>query len=231
MHPVSFGSSFKITTNEKNYNKLAAHYNLLDFCDHKNIEHRESYKTEKNYPHTSFLTSSFNVPNRLDCEIENYCNMMGINYKKYNSEELLKEKSILSRVKPAPHEKYLVRINSKKLDELIKYHKDNNYKQCYHDYINYYLDDVDQILSSQDKFSASSLYLNSAEGVEETLKYIDKYGKDSLNLNSLFINFNQETDEPDHCMYFAMKEAGMKQIPVYVDIDTYRLGDALGLFD
>ena len=231
MKPLSFGSSFKITTNERNYNKLASHYGLLDFCDDINIKHRESYKTEKAYPHNSFVNSYFNVPNPLDFKIENYCLLKGINYKKYNSEELLKEKSILSRVKPAPHEKYLVRINAKKLDELIKDNKDNNYKHCYQDYIDYYHDDVQQILSSPNSFSASSLYLNSAEGVEKTLEYIDKFGKDSLNLNSLFINFNQETDEPDHCMYFAMKEAGMKQIPVYVDIDTYRLGDALGLFD
>ena len=231
MKPVSFGSSFKVTTNEKNYNKLASHYSLLDFCDDKNIEHRESYKTEKTYPHNSFVTSTFNVPNRLDCEIENYCSLMGINYKKYNREELESKKTILSGIKPAPHEKYLVNINAKKLEELVKYHKDNNYKNCYYDYLNFYLDDVEQILSSQDKFSASSLYLNSAEGVEETLEYINKYGKDSLNCNSLFINFNQETDKPDHCMYFAMKEAGIKHIPVYVDIDSYRLGDALGLFD
>ena len=70
-----------------------------------------------------------------------------------------------------------------------------------------------------------------AGGIRGAIEYVEKFGADSLNDDSLFVDFVQMTNEPDHCMYFAMKNIGMKKIPVCVDERTRELGEKMGLFE
>ena len=64
---------------------------------------------------------------------------------------------------------------------------------------------------------------------EDFINYVDFCGADLLIPNQIFICFAQNTNVPDHCMYFALKELGMKKIPVYVNEQTKVLCEKLGL--
>jgi hypothetical protein len=44
------------------------------------------------------------------------------------------------------------------------------------------------------------------------------------------IDFCQLYVEPDHCVYFGLRDLGMNKIPVYVDKQSYEAGKILGLF-
>ena len=46
-----------------------------------------------------------------------------------------------------------------------------------------------------------------------------------LNKNQLFIDFSGD----DYCTYFALRDLGMKDIPVYMNKDSFLLANTLGI--
>lgn len=125
----------------------------------------------------------------------------------------------------------MVQVNTKKLENLVA-NQSSNVGYCKKTYDRYYKDSVNLILKTGDKIDATTLVLfPRGETTEDTVYYIKNFGADRLNDDQLSIMFLQKTDDPDQCMFFAMKDMGMDKIPMYVDKDSYKLGNALGLFN
>ena len=123
----------------------------------------------------------------------------------------------------------MVTLKADKLEELLK-SQDSNYDHCKYTYENYFKDDTMDMLKSGEKIPAMKIAITE-NMADDVLDYIDKFGADKLNKDSLIIDFLQTVDEPNHCLYFAMKELGMNEMPVCVGYRTYDIGRKLGLFE
>lgn len=231
--PVSFGSTYKVSANSKDsINQQLGHEKLINYCEQKQIPYEETSTctTIKPYGSTRYTTTTTIVsPKSEDKGIETFCKNKGINFHKYETNKLMQPNDIESRTAAAPQGFRTAVINPEKLEELLKSQQNNNIAHCKSDYKKYFQDKLDFMLKSGDELPATTLYLTPINTKEDMLEYINKWGSDNLNDDSLFIDFSQRTDDPDHCMYFAMKDAGMTSIPVYVNKDSYDIGKALGL--
>ena len=169
------------------------------------------------------------VPDYMDCDVETFCANNGISYKKYDTQDLLNPKSITSRIAYAPKGYRKVNIDVEKLEELAK-NQNSNLDHCRSDYDKYYFDSVDTMLRNGDKIPTTTLTIQNPSGNEDLRRYVDRFGANRLNDEQIFIDFNQKTDDPDHCVYFALRNVGIDKIPVYVDSQSYEAGSILGLF-
>lgn len=169
------------------------------------------------------------VPDRMDTDVETFCANKGISYKKLSTKDLLNPDLIAGRIKNPPEGYKRVDVDSEKLKKLIK-NQANNLDHCKKDYNKYYKDATDTMLKKGDAITASTFRIYSTSGNEDLKRFVERYGAKNLNDNQIIVDFNQKTDEPDHCMYFALKDLGMKKIPVYVDERTYEAGKILELF-
>ena len=169
------------------------------------------------------------VPDCMDLDVETFCANNGISYKKYDTKDLLNPASITSRIAQAPKDYMTVRVDVKKLEELAK-NQSSNLEHCKSDYNEYYQDRVDTMLKNGDEIPATTLSIYSPSGNEDLKRYVDNYGSNNLNDNQIFIDFEQKTNNPDHCTYFALEDIGIDKVPVYVDATTYEAGNILGLF-
>lgn len=171
------------------------------------------------------------VPSAQDSSVETFCLYHGINYSKMTNKELLSFEKIKDRIIRPKAGMRIANINAKKLEEISK-NQNSNYDHCKKDYERYFANDVDYILKSGGSIPATSLYINTnGASIEDTLHYIDAYGAENLNPEQLSIDFCQRTDDPDQCVYFGLRDLGMKHIPVCVDDNTYKLCEALGLIE
>ena len=142
----------------------------------------------------------------------------------------MNKKNIENRLEDAPKGMQLVKVDAEKLEKLIS-NQDTNIRYCEENYNDYYQDGVDMMFKTGDKFPATTLQINPMGGsTEDAVEYIKRFGADSLNEDQMSFMFNQRTDDPDHCVFFGMKNLGMDKVPVYVDKDTHAIGKALGLF-
>jgi len=231
MNSVSFGSTYKIDTT-KNFQHQG---DIIDFCDKNNVDY--GIKTEAQerfngfrYNNTSKTTATILAPDSKDGLIEAYLANKGIKFDKLNTADLMKKSSINSRIQNPPKYMKLVEVNTEKLEELLS-NQDTNIEHCKKDYDNYYKDSVENLIKSGDKLSATSLHIiPTGESAEDTVNYVKTFGADRLNDGQLSIIFNQRTDDPDHCMYFGLKDLGFDKVPVYVDKETFEIGKALELF-
>lgn len=169
------------------------------------------------------------VPDYLDIDVETFCANNGISYKKYDTRNLLNPMLITSRIDYAPKGYKKVSVDVEKLEELIK-NQNSNLAHCQNVYDKYYSDSVDTMLRNGDSIPATTLIIRNSSGNEDLREYVDRFGAENLNNNQIFVTFNQKTDDPDHCTYFALKDMGMNKIPVYVDSQSYEAGVILGLF-
>lgn len=169
------------------------------------------------------------VPDSMDSDIETFCANNGISYRKYETPDLLNPQSVISRIDYAPDGYRKVHVDAKKLEELAK-KQDSNLEHCRSDYDKYYSDKVDTMLRCGDKIPATTLVIQNHSGNEDLRRYINRFGVNNLNENQLFIDFNQKTNNPDHCVYFAFKDMGINKIPIYVDNQSFEAGHILGLF-
>lgn len=232
MNSVSFGSTFKIKDNKQNYLNDCK---IMDFCEKNDLEY--SSKTELVKPAKSYfdepiynVSTSIIAPDNKDGFVETYLANKGINFKKLSTKDLFDKTKIESRVKEPPKDMKLVKVDVEKLDKILQ-NQSNNIEYCEENYNDYFKDSVDLMIKSGDKIPATTLHINpTGESVEDSVDYIHKFGADRLNDDQLILMFNQSTDDPDHCMFFGMKDLGMDKVPVYVNKDTYELGSALGLF-
>jgi len=232
MGAVSFGSTFKITK-LKDYSQFG---DMVNFCDENNYNLR--YKNEvREVKRNGFtriennMSNTIIAPDSQDKLIEAFLSNKGIKFKKLNTKELLKKSGVESRIEDAPKDMKLVKVDAQKLEDFIA-NQDTNIMYCKDNYEKYYKSNVRNILKSGDKISATTLMIYpTGETVDDAVNYIEKFGADCLNHNQLSVMFIQKTEEPDQCMYFGLKKLGMDKIPMYADKNSYKLGNALGLFE
>ncbi len=227
---VSFGSTYKVS-NQNNKNFVGFQQLCVDKRMNEGVavDFKDSMSSKPPYNYS--VTYTMVAPDDMDNEIETYCANNGIQFTKLTNKELLSPSRIDSSI-AAPEKDYkLVKINAKKVEELAKT-QETNLEHCEKDYKQYYDKQVDFMLKSGNDIQTSTLYINpNGSQVEDTLDYISKYGADNLNKDQIIIDFAQRTSDPDHCVFFALKDAGFENIPVYVNDDTYKLANALGLIE
>lgn len=225
---ISFGSTFKISSSNNsanNYAKFKAFAANLYATDRVYVECKD--KMESRYPYEYKMDCTVVAPNYFDDKIERYCANNGIKYSKLSPS--MEPNALKARIEDAPKNKIKVNINAEKLEHLIKNQQTNIY-HCKRDYTRYYHDKIHVMLKKGEKFPTSTLYI-SADNPDSAVSYIKKFGADLLNDNQLFIGFTQRTLQPEHCVYFALRNSGMKNVPVYVDATTHKIGEALGIFE
>lgn len=217
---ISFGSTFKVTNENNSYEKFAKFQNYSGAkkaYDEAQISFRDKLEPNKANKYSASITMV--VPDSVDNEIEHYCTYNGIEFTKTENRDLFNHAEIKKRIDKPQAGMHLVQVNSSKLENLAKTH-DSNLAHCKNSYDKHYSEKIDFMIKSGDNFPTTSLYIVTPD--------ITSSVKDS---NNLFIDFNKETDMPDHCMYFGLKDAGMETIPMYVNDETLALGNELGLFE
>ena len=218
---VSFGSTYKIN-HSFNLNNAVSLGDLIDKCEQDKIPYNLQYGRNS-------IMTTIAAADSQDKDVETMCARLGINYKKYSTDSLMTPQAIMCRVAQPPKGMQMVKIDADKLEKLIASQHDNNIGHCEKDYKKYYLSDTDFMLKSGDEIPASTLYINPEMGKDNMLEYIKRFGKERINPDSIYINFSQRTDKPDHCVFFAMKDRGMTEIPVYMNQDSYEVANALGI--
>ncbi len=228
MNTVSFGSTFKISSN--NYQNQSS---IADFCADNELDYSYNVESRKRTLYSSPVTkvnTTIIAPDNKDSLIETFLANKGIKFNKLDTKELFDKSKIEKRIDRPTKDMKLVKIDAKKLDKLI-HNQDQNIDYCESTYDKYFKDSVESVIKSGDKIPATTLYITPmGESVEDTVKYIHSYGEDRLNDNQLSFIFNQESfDKPDQCMFFGMKDLGMDKIPVYMNEDSCKLANALGI--
>ncbi len=229
--PISFSGTYKLYGNAKNASSC------LELADNL---YMDNCKTRIDFPsansldkHKSELSLTTVVPDNYNGAVEQFCKRNGIPYKKMDTDVLMKEKEINSRILVTEGNKktpIVAKINSEKLDKLLETQKIGNIKHNESDYEEYFKDDVNFLIKNGEPIRTTTFLItsNMAGNTNDVLEYLDRFG-DNLNEDSLFLDFISQTDEPDQCVYFGLKDAGMKEIPVYMDKDTYLISKKLGL--
>lgn len=160
--------------------------------------------------------------------LEAFCAQKGIKFNKSEGAEV-DVKKVLSKIKKPKGNMMLAFVNSKKLEEIADF-QFSNIEDCKYDYVNNYADIVSKMLVNEDEIPATTLcLLPSSSSKKDLTDYIANFGPKNLQDRQLIAEFEQRTYKPDHCVYFALKNLGMKYIPVYVDYDSYDIGVELGI--
>ena len=231
MSNISFGSTYIVSTKNNSFNTFSKFQNYAlnkEMLDDVYVNLDDSLSPYYPYDYTAQYTMV--VPDEMDNEIERYCSYMGIEFSKLNSEDLLNQNAIARRIAQPQRGMIKIRVNAEKLEELIK-EQYSNVQHCEKDYYNYFNDNVDYMLKSGAEIPATTLSIRPVSSSNDDLiKYINRFGVENLNSEQIFVDFNQETDNPDHCVYFALRDLGFENVPVYVDSETLQLGEKLGIF-
>ena len=222
MNPISFGSTYVV--------KNASSKNFIDFQTFAKEEqrlHDGAWFSEINYADSDDKLCSLKgvlvAPDERDSVIETYCAEQGILFEKYKTKDLLKPETIVKRIAPAKEGFQMVEVDVEKLEDLLVKHQTNYY--VYRDFYNkQFKSDVEKLLRKDDNIPAATLRITTnsgnIEGNSESIE-IDK--------DTIFICFMKSFCDNDEFMYFAMKELGMKKIPVYVYEKNLVLCQKLGL--
>lgn len=234
--PVSFGSIYKVhSTNLSDPTNAKRYFDMLDYCDTFKIPTITDEITDRkgssyDVPTYSIMTT-ITTEDNYDKTMETFFRNNGIQFKKFSTEALKDPKAISSRVADAPEGMKKVFVNPDRLFELLEHQKHNNIEHCERTYEKYFKEETKLMIRSGEKFPTTTLYISSNQTTNDFLDYVEKYGHENVNDNVLAIDFSQRTGAPDHCMYFALIDAELKEIPVYVNEDTYKIGKALELFN
>ena len=223
---VSFGSTYKI--NQSFYSSVNQKRNLDELlykCDKSNYQYSEDlYRTDKTERAATIV-----VPDDCDRDIESICNNLGIPFRKLYTNNLTSPVAIDNRINNAPKGMRKAKVDPDKLFDLIQRQPNNNIDYCELNYKKFFKDKTDFMIKSGDKIPATTLYISPYSGKENMIEYINRYGVENLNPDMMSIDFSQRTNDPDHCMFFAMIDAGLTEIPVYVNDESYETGKALGI--
>ena len=220
---ISFGSTYKVkytsTDSSENFDKFQA---FSDY-QYKNNAHMILKDEFKNY--TYFAERTLVVPDSDDVNVEEYCKNNGIKFTKYTNDELLNKQNVRNRVKEAPKGYVTVDLDVKKFEEVLKEAKHSNVEGCEEDYNKYFKPEMELLLKRGDEFPTSALFLDS--NLSDMERFVKLYGAKNLRPS---IDFAQIGSSHNHCMYFALRDLGMKKVPVYVNEKSYNVGKNLGLF-
>ena len=234
INPVSFGSTYKMSVNNHSSVKKQMHYRALtQYCEENELPYQtkvEPIFMTSTHPEEIYTLTAV-LPDKDDINFEMFCKNRGIKVEKFENENIMTPRSILKRIKNPPKGYIKAYVDAEKISKFLEKQRDNNFKHCKHDYDMYYKNKTDFMLKSFDFITAPTLHVNSPMGTKEALEYIRKYGSKMINEDSVMVNLDQRTDDPDHCLYFAMQDAGLKQIPVYVNRTSLELGRAIGFIE
>ncbi len=230
--PISFGGTYIASSKNNGYSKYS---NFRDYAIEKEITNGVdiAYKSEPDEDYQFAVNEYCTIvaPDSLDSEIELFCKYNGINYKKMTNEELLDPFGIENRIEGPKTGMRIAKVNAKKLNKLIK-NQTTNLDHCKEDYNKYYRNKVDFMIKSGQSIPVTTLSITPSTGyMDDVLEYIDKFGAENLNKDQLFVDFIQRTDDPDHCVYFALSKLGMKDIPIYIDGGSFKIARALGILE
>ena len=229
--PISFSGTYKV--NSQNPNSFSKFYNYALDKEYEDgvrtILKEDIVERENNGGFCCKVEQTLIVPDYMDLGVENFCANNGIKNKKHSTISLLRPNSIKSRIASAPEGYKKVNVDVKKLEELAK-NQASNFEHCRGDYKKYYSDKVVTMLRSGDEIPATTLTIRNHSGNDNLKRYVNYFGVKNLNDKQIVLGFKQKTDDPDHCLYFALKDIGLKKIPVYVDDESYFAGRVLGLF-
>ena len=225
--PISFGSTYIVTSSNKMPSKHQIGYDTLKkYCDTKWLPYNEKsvYELRQPYgPSTFKLDLIMVVPKNEDKKIEKMAFDKGIGYKKLNTDSLLDSQGIINRVQDEPEGFKKALIDAKKLETLLLKQDYNNFKSIKANYNKEHKKQARFMILSGEKIPASSLFISDLASPN------DKNADGTVAQNSLSISILKQTDMPDHCMYFAMRDAGMTEIPVYMNEKSYKLAAELGI--
>ncbi len=227
---VSFGSTYQLHFNKKNsVENQFGYHNLTKYCKNNKIPYNAiaQYNIKYLCGNTEYNADTVIVaPDKKDLPLETFMKQQGINYKKLETDNLLRPEEINKRIAKAPEGYYKVFVDSVKLGRILETQWDNNFRETKIDYKKHNKQEVSFMLKSGREIPASTLEIKTRYNPEEELPRIEK---GLLEPNAVVCNFEQKTNSPDHCMYMAMQELGMQDIPVYMTNDTYNAAFALGI--
>ena len=230
LQAVSFGGTFKVSNQQPNSpDDFVKFHNYAEKISEKMGVCSFSQNTIKSmYPYSYCVEQTLIIPDAMDNSVESFCARNGIKFKKFETSDLLDPATIKSRVQDAPQDFVKVEVDVDKLSKLMKT-QDGNIEHCRKDYEDYFKNHIDFTIRSGEKFPATTLFI-STSNTNALVNYIDRYGADNLNNNQVSLDFSGRTLGQDQCVYFALKNLGLKKVPVYVDAQTYLIGNKLGLF-
>ncbi|MDO5437768.1 MAG: hypothetical protein Q4F80_06190 [bacterium] len=236
--PISFKGTYKLYATEKTASaclELAERLKQDGFKSENDFAYSKSTDyTDKEEKENICMTTTTVVPDRYNNALENFCKTNGISFKRIDKKGFMSPSAIEARIDVPFSEKkrgkFIAKLDTEKLDELLKTQTQGNIKHCESDYKNYYKNDVNYLIGCGKAIPATSFVITSdmAGGSEGAIEYIEKFG-DNLNDDSLLFDFDRKTDDADHCVYFGLKDLGMKEIPVSVNRETYKIGQKIGL--
>ena len=225
--PISFSSTYIV--NGKNPNAFNKFLQYTSDNEKAGTVTRLYNYRDNSHEGKRYIEETLIAPDYMDDDIETYCANNGISYTKLKTEDLLNAKTINQRVKPAKNNYRLVNIYADKLEELAS-NQNSNIPYCNYEYTTQYHDKIEQMFKSGDAFPTTTLFICPKMSNKELKKYVENFEAEKPNDEEVMIDFYQSTNEPDHCVYFGLKDLGMDKIPVYVDDSSYEAGKILGLF-
>ena len=229
--PISFTSTYKVSDHD-NIKLYKFQQFALDKESEMGVKAISSGKFIKRANSATYdykPEQTLIVPDYMDCDVEKFCANNCISYTKYDTKDLLDPKHIAARIACPKGGYRVVQVDAKKLEELAQ-NQESNFEHCRSDYDKYYTDSVDTMFRKNREVPASTLVINNPSGNKNLWRYVNVYGVNRLNDEQVMFDFVQKTDDPDHCVYFALKDMGLEKIPVYVDSQSYEAGKILGLF-
>lgn len=221
---LNFKGNYHVRTNE---NSSPYSFNVINkISKHPDFLVNTEFKQESNSP---TLDCEIVAPDKYDNELEGLFLQLGVKFNRSGSfnGQIHKKMSL-----PEGNEKGLqmVYLDVDKFDEIkssqlvnpvikLKYRDDKAL-------------DAKKDLLSGEKVQAPVFNIKSFVngGAEGFVHYVDEFGKDAIIDESLFFDFN-DTELDESRYFFAMREFGLKQIPVCVDEDTFIVGKKLGLLN
>ena len=230
---ISFGSTYK-ASNKNNIQYEYAQFRgyAMDKAEEcEGVVSGYEDKVEERPPYNFTSTTTMIVPDNMDRSVETFCKRNGIKFTKMTNEDLMNPETIEDRIQAAPRGTQIKKVNVEKLEDLMQGQR-TNFDHCNNVYRRYFNDEITYMMKSGDKIPASSLYVVPVgDSVENAVGYINNFGAENLNEEQISFDLHQRTNSPDHCTFFALKEMGLKSIPVYVNADTLAVGNALGIFE
>lgn len=247
LSPISFQGTYRAYITGGNPKRRAyAHPQLEKYCAAQQLTYEETFLDgkqtlpkqhikviEKNKSSNDRFFAYYTIfsPDEKDAALKSYMKTNGINYEQL-SPEMVTPEGIKERIKPAGFGHTLVYVDSEKIEELLKIQRDSNFQQAKKDYDRLFKGKSQLVLRSREEIEPPVLYVNcnAYDGDPATLKsYIDSFGMESLGPSMIGFWQIQEGKDRDINMYYAMKDLGMKDIPVYLDRQSLENAQMLGL--
>lgn len=182
-----------------------------------------------------YLIGVANCPSQISEDMfQGFCKTYNVKYVQDGDESLLDTEGIRRRTKKgdaARNIAFLADLDVAKFEEAIEKQKHSNLEAIEEEYSETETRNKtdDFILSGLD-IPAPTLFITPrhTDDYNEVVEDIKSKGMDGIDKDALDISFQQLTDNPDQCLYCAMKKFGLTKFPVCVMEDTYKIGEAAG---